>query len=104
WLLIAPVTTPPTNVDVAVYFVYPRILASSLMAFLIWQSDRPWVAILGLFWPSVGPWPGLGPLVVGWVLTIPEAALDWTATAKAAQIGAIQSRLMSRFRYVRPAE
>jgi hypothetical protein len=64
------------------------------MAFWIWQSGRPWVAVLALLWPFVGH------LLVGWLLMFPEAVLASTSRGKAAQIGVIQRRLMSRMGYV----
>jgi hypothetical protein len=95
WFIVAPQFTPSTAVDLAVYFVNLRFVASPLMAYGIWQSGRPWVAVLALLWPFVGHW------LVGWLLMFPQAALASTARAKAAQIGVIQRRLMSQFGYVR---
>jgi hypothetical protein len=95
WLIVAPETTPSLNIDLTVYFVYLRFLASPMMAFLVWQSGRPWAAVLALLWPFVGT------SLVGWVLVFPEAILDSTARAKAAQIGVIQIRLMARLGYIR---
>jgi len=95
WFTVAPRFTPSNAVDLAVYFVYLRFVASPLMAYCIWQSGRLWIAVLALLWPVVGN------LSVGWLLTFPEAVLAPTARAKAAQIGVIQRRLTSRFGYIR---
>jgi hypothetical protein len=95
WFIVASRFTPSTGIDLAVYFVYLRFVTSPLMAYLLWQSGRPWIAALALSWPLVGTF------LVGWVLMFPEAALAWTESAKAAQIGVIQRRLMSRFGDVR---
>jgi hypothetical protein len=91
WFIVAPQFTPSTAIDLAIYFVHLRFVSSPLMAYWIWQSDRPWIAVLALLWPFVGN------LLVGWLLMFPEAALASTARAKDAQIGVIQRRLMSRF-------
>jgi hypothetical protein len=96
WFIVAAQFTPSTAVDVAVYFVYLRFVASPIMAYAIWQSGRPWIAGLALLWPFVGNG------IVLWFLMFPQAALGFTARAKAAQIGVIQQRLMSRLGYVRP--
>jgi hypothetical protein len=95
WFIVAPLFTPSTVVDIAVYFVYLRFVTSPLMAYWIWQNGRSWIAVLALLWPLAGHW------LVGWLLMFPEAALASTARAKAAQIGVIQRRLMSRFGYPR---
>jgi hypothetical protein len=95
WFIVAPQFTPSTVIDLAVYFVSLRFVTSPLMAYEIWQTGRPWIAVLALFWPFVGN--GL----VLWLLVFPEVALASTARAKAAQIGVIQQRLMSRFGYRR---
>jgi hypothetical protein len=65
------------------------------MAFLIWQEGGRWTAALALLWPVLGS--GL----VMWLLVFPQAALSFTARAKAAQIGVVQQRLMSRLGYSR---
>jgi hypothetical protein len=96
WLVVAPHSTPSTAVDIAVYFVYLRFVAAPLMAYSIWHDGRPWIAALALLWPFIGHG------IVGWVLMFPEAALASSARAKAAQIGAIQHRLLGRFGYTRP--
>jgi len=95
WFIVASQFTPATTVDLAVYFVYLRFISSPLVAYLIWQGGRPWIAVLALLWPFVGT------TLVGWLLIFPEAVLASTAWAKAAQIGVIQRRLMIRFGYVR---
>jgi hypothetical protein len=94
WFIVAPQFTPSTAVDLAIYFVKLRFATSPLMAYGIWQTGRPWVAVLALLWPFVGNW------LVLWLLMFPQAALASSARAKAAQIGVIQRRLMSRFGYV----
>lgn len=93
WFIVAGQFTPSTVIDVAVYFVYLRFMASPIMSFVIWQNGHPWIAGLALLWPLVGNG------IVLWFLTFPQAALDFTARAKAAQIGVIQRRLMSRLGY-----
>lgn len=93
WFIVAPQFTPPTAVDIAVYFVWLRFAASPLMAYWIWESGHPWTAGLALFWPFAGNG------IVLWLLMFPQAALASTARAKAAQIGVIQGRLMGRFGY-----
>lgn len=95
WFIVASRFTPSTRIDLAIYFAHFRFVTSPLMAYLLWQSSRPWIAALALFWPFIGNF------LVVWVLTFPEAALAWTERAKAAQIGVIQRRLMNRFGYVR---
>jgi hypothetical protein len=95
WFLVASKITPPTDVDLSVYFVYLRFLTSPLMAYLLWRDDRPWIAALALLWPFVGT------LLVGFVMTPLKAVLGWTQWAKAAQIGVIQRRLMFRLGYTR---
>jgi hypothetical protein len=84
WFIVASQSTPATAVDLAVYFTYLRFVSSSLMAYLIWQSGRPWIAGLALLWPYAGT--GL----VGLLVAIPEGVLASTAWGKAAQIGVIQ--------------
>jgi hypothetical protein len=93
WFVVAPQFTPPTAVDIAVYFVWLRLATSPLMAYWIWQGGHPWTAGLALLWPFAGN------AIVLWLLMWPQAALASTARAKAAQIGVIQRRLMGRFGY-----
>lgn len=95
WFIVAPRFTPPTGVDVAVYFVGLRFITSPLMAYLIWQKGSQWTAMLALCWPL------LGDFMVIWLLMFPQAALSYTARAKDAQIGMVQQRLMRRLGYSR---
>jgi hypothetical protein len=95
WLIVSPQATPTTAVDLLVYFVWLRFAASPLMAYWIWQSGRPVTAALALSWPLVGNG------IILCLLMLPQATLASTARAKAAQIGVIQGRLMSRFGYSR---
>jgi hypothetical protein len=92
-LVVAPRFTPWPGIDNAVYFVLLRFVMSPLMAYLIWKSGHPWVAVLALFWPFAGNG------MILWLLVWPQAALASTARAKSAQIGVIQRRLMDRFGY-----
>jgi hypothetical protein len=65
------------------------------MGFLIWQEGGRWTAALALLWPLLGN----GLLMC--LLLFPQAALSFTARAKAAQIGVVQQRLMRRLGYSR---
>jgi hypothetical protein len=98
WFIVAPRFTPTTVADLPVYFVGLRFLTSPLMAFLIWQEGGRWTATLALLWPLLGSW------LVMCLLVFPQAALSFTARAKAAQIGVVQQRLMHRLGYSRIPE
>lgn len=95
WIVVAPRFTPPTAIDISAYFMWLRFVIPPLMAYHIWQDGYPWTAALALSWPLAGN------LIVLWLLMLPEAALASTTGGKAAQIGLIQERLMSRFGSIR---
>jgi len=87
---IVPYIVSPVLSYVGPLIVMAKFLTAPLVAFALWRNGQIEIAALALLWPF------LGPLIVGWLLIIPEAALSPTSLGKHGQTGAVQRRLMER--------
>jgi hypothetical protein len=96
WLIVSPRFIWLGIADLGPALIKLKFVSAPIMAYLIWQSGNRWSAVLALIWPFLGVW------IVSWLLTVLEAPLSSTRTAKASQTGSLQKRFMSRLGYERP--
>ena len=95
--IIVPLWVAPSLAGIGPLFVLLKFISAPVMAYCIWRRGDTPIALMALVWPF------LGPVIVQWVLLLPDALLELTPLGKASQIGLVQHRFLAAMGF-RPAE